>query len=236
MKNHITLMTALSAPLLLALASCQSPTSNGPTTPSTADNTKNGLPKTVIVTVHDEVEQPAGTKVFVSCEIDSGGIPIALGPGKTLACNGTAMIYDDAANMYKGAVAQVATGDRFSFTLTDSMGAHFLCDVLEHERPVISSPTSGAAIERSGQFRIHYAAEAGTIGIASTVRDNPMTITPQSTEPDNGESAMYDLTGLPAGPGWVQIVRHYQSSHVDLGFRSIESNLFIGKVSGVTWQ
>jgi hypothetical protein len=238
MYHHRTLLSALAASLLipLALAGCQSGNVTGPMNPNQSNGSGNGLPKSVIVTVHDEAEQPTGTKIFVSIAVDSGGIPIALPTRDTLYCDGAPLFYDDAASVYKGAMTQVATDGRYSFSLRDSAGIHYLCDVPVHARPQISNPSSGSAVARSGQFRIMYAAEAGTIGIASTIRGNPITITPQTFEPDNGSSAMYDLTTLPTGPGWVQIVRHYQASHADLGFKSIEANFYVGKVSGVTWQ
>ncbi len=238
MYHHKTLLAALAASLLipLALAGCQSATSSNPTSPDNTNGAGKGLPKSVIVTVHNEAEQPAGTKIFVSAAIDSGGIPIALNALDTISCDGSPLFYDDAAGVYKGAITQVATGGRFSFSLRDSSGIHFLCDVPVYERPAISNPTSGSTVARSGQFKILYVAEPGTIGIASTVRANPVTITPETFEPDNGSSAVYDLTTLPPGPGWVQIIRHYQASHADLGFRSIEANYYVGKVSGVTWQ
>ena len=231
-------MAALAASLLipLALAGCQSATSSDPTSPNNANGTGKGLPKSVIVTVHNEAEQPTGTKIFVSIAVDSGGIPIALASKDTLYCDGAPLFYDDAAGVYKGAIAQVATGGRFSFTLRDSLGIHFLCDVESYARPKINNPSSGSAVQRSGQFKILYEPEQGTVGIASTIRGNPMTITPETFEPDNGASATYDLTTLPAGPGWVQIIRHYQASHADLGFKSIEANYYVGKVSGVVWQ
>ncbi len=237
MYHNRTLLAALTATLLLplALAGCMSVPASDPNN-SNSTGAGKGLPKSVIVAVHDEVEQPAGVKIFVSIAVDSGGIPIRLAQQDTLYCIGSAFLFDDAAGVYKGAVTRVGSGDRYSFTLRDSVGLHFLCDVLSHDRPQISSPTAGSAVTRSGTFRIQYVPEQGTVGIASTVRCNPMTLIPERYEADTGSSAQYDLTTLPTGPGWVQIIRHYQATHADLGFASIEANYYVGKVSGVTWQ
>ena len=233
MKKAYSIRLTAIAVFLLPLVGCYS---NSPTSVPTVQNNPTTNQKTLTIAVHDETELSYGTKIFISAEVDSGGAIQLLPAGTQIACDGSSLNYDEASGIYKGAVPSHAIGGSYNFTLTDASGAHFLATVLVRSRPVISSPTKGATVARAKGFTIQYAPDATSVGVASTVRTNSDVFVSSAPETDNGTSAVYDLSTTTPGGGWVQIIRHYQVLHTDLGFSTISANYYTGHVATVNFQ
>ncbi len=184
----------------------------------------------VKITVIDTDANPSDNKVPIVVQFFQTGTFVRLSSAD-VACNGVALAWNGLG--YAERVPMVAVGGVYHCTHTRA-GVTTSVDVTVPPRPVILSPASGAAVNRSANLTITYAPDGGT-GMRASAGDGSTGLG-GNVQADSGTYSGYDVSSLKAGPGTIGLTREFTFTPSGTGFASAEIAYSSGSDIAVTWN
>ncbi len=201
--------------LLAVMSSCNSSSCNPITPPDTSPGNLD-----VKIDVLDEPSTSDGKNVVVM-QFLSGGRAVQFTGGETVSCNGVTLTYNALFFGYAGRVPIQPVGGAYTFVYTRS-GTNTTVGLSVPQRPVFTSPTSGATVTRTNSLTIQYLPGTGT-GVDAGASDGSTGIQRNVFEPDNGTYTGLDVSSLRAGPGSLSLTRKFETAPAGTGFRSVQT-------------
>jgi hypothetical protein len=184
----------------------------------------------VTIEVDDRAE-PAEGEIAVHMRFDTPQGSVDFQSGETVTCNEVALSYDGPRG-YSGLVPQVAPGDNYTFVYTrDGKPAKIIVPALQ--RPVLTNPTVGAAVQRSSSLNISYvAAQGDSICVRA---DDGIMQTEGLPQADSGTYTQLNVSRLKSGPGSIELTRTVRGTPPRNGFKSVLSKYQVSSSIDINW-